>query len=397
MIRVGEAPSVLSWTPSLCSWGISVRLLSACAVISLVCHCLACSSKGEDEGGLQDTSDLVRQGEVADLDSGPIGGDAALRGDNAEGKDLHSEVELGDMEGGDTTLAADLPAEQDTSDPPAGPAGPCPMADKVGRFEIADFEYFAGVTGTVHSGVIPLTVLLEVGSSGDCTLLNKTIPFCNPPCTPGDLCTDDGTCVPYPFAQSVGTVTITGLAQAVEMEPGPSNDYFDATLPSPPFEQGAPVVMSASGGEYQPFELEVEGVEPISGVDEMWFLDFGESLEVSWTPSDGPGRIYLFINVDQHGVSPTTLFCDTEDTGQLTIEAELMDQFLSLGVSGFAVGELRRRSIDSVSIQPGCVELSLFDGFKPIPVVGGHTACNSDADCPEGQKCNVMINTCIDE
>lgn len=324
-----------------------------------------------DQSGTPDVVDNTDQSNPADAGLDQLG-------------DLAGEG-LQDGSGGDVPLVE------------PGSAGPCLLADKVGRFEIADFEHFAGVTGTVHSGVIPLTVLQDVGSSGDCTLLNKAIPFCDPACTPGDLCTDDGSCVPFPFAQSVGTVTITGLAQAVEMEPGPSNDYFDANLPSPPFEQGAAVVLSASGGEYQPFELEVEGVEPMSGVDEMWFLDFGKSLEVSWTPSDGPGRIYLFINVDQHGVSPTTLFCDTEDTGQLTIEAELIDQFLSLGVSGFAVGELRRRSIDSVTIEPGCVELSLFDGFKPIPVVGGHTPCNSDADCPEGQKCNVMINTCIDE
>ena len=29
--------------------------------------------------------------------------------------------------------------------------------------------------------------------------------------------------------------------------------------------------------------------------------------------------------------------------------------------------------------------------------VDGHTACYSDRDCPEGQHCEVAINTCVDD
>ena len=73
------------------------------------------------------------------------------------------------------------------------------------------------------------------------------------------------------------------------------------------------------------------------------------------------------------------------------------DQFLAFGVSGFAVGELYRRSVDSITLEPGCVDLSLFSRVQAQPVVEGHTPCTSHADCPEGQKCNIFINTCVDE
>ena len=364
--------------------------------VLLVLSLVACSSGPNDTDSPADALDISESVEPADAVADRVEEVAVTDGARGVDQPVINDVAVdATLADGENDWGAPETADTPTIDP--GPAGPCLLAEKAGRFEIADFDIFAAVMGTVNSGVIPLTVLEEVGKAGDCRLMNKTIPLCNPPCTPGDLCTGDGSCIPFPFPQDVGTVTVTGLVQPVEIEVGPGNDYYDTTLPSPPWEPGSHVVLSAAGGAYSAFELEVDAVEPITGVNEKWSIDPGEPLEISWTPSEGPGRIYIYVNVDQHGVSPVTLFCDTEDTGSLTVDATLIAQFLSFGVSGFAVGELRRRSVDSVTIEPGCVELSIFDGFVPLPVVGGHTPCNSTADCPEGQKCNVMINTCIDE
>ena len=299
-----------------------------------------------------------------------------------------------------TTDASDAPAAEDVPPEvvePTGPAGPCPLNTRVGRFEIADHGLYAAVNGNVADGVIPLTVLQPVGQGGDCVLMQKTNPFCDPSCAAGELCGHDNTCSPFPANRDVGTVTVQGLKVPIELTPNASNDYWDTTLPPEPWDVGAAVTFSTSGGDYAPFAMAVEGVTPLVGGESKWQVNEGEATVVEWVPSDGPGRMFLTLNVDQHGITPVTLFCDTEDTGSLTIPSTLVNQFLSFGVTGFAVGQLRRRSIDSLEIEPGCVEVSLFSPWVAQPVVEGHTACNGDFDCPEGQKCNIFINTCVDE
>ena len=279
---------------------------------------------------------------------------------------------------------------------PSGPAGPCPLNERVGRFDIADHGLYAAVNGNVADGVIPLTVLQPVGEDGDCVLMMKTNPFCDPPCAAGELCNHDNTCHPFPANRDIGTVTVEGLKVPISMEPNLSNDYWDTTLPPEPWEVGAQVTFATSGGDYAPFTAEVEGVEPLVGGEPKWQVNSGEATTIEWVPADGPGRMWLTLNVDQHGITPVTLLCETEDTGSVTISAEMVDQFIAFGVTGFAVGQLRRRSIDSIVIEPGCVEVSLYSPWVAQPVVEGHTPCNGDFDCPEGQKCNIFINTCVD-
>ncbi len=36
--------------------------------------------------------------------------------------------------------------------------------------------------------------------------------------------------------------------------------------------------------------------------------------------------MFLQLNVDQHGITPITLFCEMEDTGSLSIDATLEDR-----------------------------------------------------------------------
>ena len=52
----------------------------------------------------------------------------------------------------------------------------------------------------------------------------------------------------------------------------------------------------------------------------------GEDLPRSG-PSDSSGRATIFatLNIDQHGVSPTTAWCAFEDTGSASIPASVVD------------------------------------------------------------------------
>ncbi len=339
----------------------------------------------EDVG--EETPDVAEDtGEAAaDVDEMPDAPDAADETDDVEGD----------------VATPDAPDTMNDTGPdvvePTGPVGPCPLNQRVGRFDIADHGLYAAVNGNVADGVIPLTVLQPVGEEGDCVLLMKTNPFCDPPCAAGELCDHDNSCKAFPANKDIGTVTVDGLKVPVSIEPNLAKDYWDTTLPPEPWEVGAQVTFSTSGGDYPAFSLEVEGVEPLVGGEPKWTVNEGEDTVIEWEPADGPGRMWLTLNVDQHGITPVTLFCETEDTGKLTIDKILVDQFIAFGVTGFAVGQLRRRSIDSIFIEPGCVEVSLFSPWVAQPVVEGHTPCNTDFDCPEGQKCNAFINTCVDE
>ncbi|MBC8069642.1 MAG: hypothetical protein IAG13_14995, partial [Deltaproteobacteria bacterium] len=51
--------------------------------------------------------------------------------------------------------------------------------------------------------------------------------------------------------------------------------------------------------------------------------------------------------------------------------------------------------VDSVDIEPGCVDFVVRSRDSVMVWVQGHTPCNSDPDCPKGQTCDVMNQTCV--
>jgi hypothetical protein len=251
--------------------------------------------------------------------------------------------------------------------------GPCPLNERVGVFEIAHRELFSAVTSDgVADAVIPNTVLEKVHTEGSCTLLQKVNPFCDPPCSVQQTCSNDDVCVPMPQTRSVGAVTVTGLLDQVHMEPNSVNGYQKTDVQHPPFEAGAEIALAAAGGDHEGFTLDGLGVAPIEVPDGNWVIEEGEPLAIAWTSAEGPGAIYVSFNVDQHGNSPVTLFCEYEDTGTATVPAGLIDRLLDYGVSGFATANIYRRTVDSVSTAQGCVELRVFSQLKPKLSVAGH-------------------------
>ncbi|MEC9071454.1 MAG: hypothetical protein VX938_03705 [Myxococcota bacterium] len=272
----------------------------------------------------------------------------------------------------------------------------CGLDDRVGHFELTHNEFYAAITGTVSDGVIPLTVLQPVKVVGDCTLLQKKNPFCDPPCGAGELCDHDGTCTPYPQNTSVGTVSISGLLKPdVAIEPNAQDYYWDPDVPFPLFEAGAGIELTASGGDTEGFSLSAWGVPDLVLEDAVLAMASGTDLEVKWTPEEGAWRVWFSLNIDQHGNAPVTLFCEVEDTGSATISAELIDELLGFGVSGFASADFRRQTVDSAEVAAGCVQMSVYSFAPGKLTVEGHTPCKFDPDCPEGEVCDVLIETCI--
>jgi hypothetical protein len=294
------------------------------------------------------------------------------------------------------TTEADVSSGSTTGGGEIDLRGACPLEDRVGSFLLAMEPEYSSFAGSVADGVVPVSVLEQVGADGDCILLRRNNPFCEPLCMPGQACDFDGTCIPYPINHDVGVVAVSGLLQPVMVEPvPPTYSYFDTSLMHPPFDPGALLELTAAGGDYEAFVLHGYGVAMVEPVADEVALSTGRAVPVEWIPTGSEATLRLVLSVDQHGLSPVALVCESADTGSLSISAELMTQFLEFGVSGFPSADYYLQTVDSVDIRPGCVEFVSRSHRQTALTVDGHTPCDAPADCPEGEMCDLMIQTCV--
>lgn len=287
----------------------------------------------------------------------------------------------------------------DPTDPATVPlAGACDLAVDHGGFLVQAAEGQGGVEGKVADGVVPISVLEEIGQSGDCRLLRRNNPYCEPACDRGQTCDFNGECLPYPANQDLGTVTLAGLVQEVSMEPVfPGNTYFDTSLPNPPFEAGSLITLDMPGGAYGPATLHGVGVEVLGDTDELWTIVEGQDLTVAWaapTAEVHRSTVGLSISIDQHGATPGVLRCEFEDDGEGTVPAALIDQLISSGVTGFPSGSLERHTRDKVDVGDVCMDFTVSNPLTVEVDVDGFTPCLSQADCPDGLTCNLELQIC---
>jgi hypothetical protein len=257
------------------------------------------------------------------------------------------------------------------------------------------------VTGSVYEAPLPKEVIWELrDEQGDCRLLEPRVPFCDPRCEdvlPGSICVEDDQCVPTPLRHSVGTVTLRGLqleggGTEFSMDPiGANPNYTTAQrFTYPPFAEGDTVSVETSGGDYEPFQIESQGISPLQvlGGEEV-SLEEDQPVALQWTPAGqaGDSRIRVVLDISHHGGQEGEIICDVEDTGSLEIPASLATRLLLLGYSGFPTILIERRAVGSVEIQPGRVEL-VVNCLNERPVaIPGLISCTDDSQCPEGQTC----------
>lgn len=301
-----------------------------------------------------------------------------------------------DTSGGTSTSAADSSGGSSSTGGEVELRGPCELATKVGSFQVGMEAAYSAFAGSVADGVVPISVLEQVGQDGECVLLRRNNPFCDPTCTAGETCDFDGMCIPYPANHDVGVVSVDGLLQPVSVDPTPPTyAYYDTSLPNPAFEPEAAVRLDAAGGDYEAFTLYGFGVDMVAPTAVELMLSSGMPVTVEWTPSGSAhARLHLVLSVDQHGLTPVQLVCDGDDDGSLEISAALVTQFLDFGVSGFPAADYYLQTADSVDIAPGCVEFVVRSHEQTPLSVAGHTPCNGPDDCPPDQTCNIMLQTC---
>jgi hypothetical protein len=245
-------------------------------------------------------------------------------------------------------------------------------------------------------------VLEEMATEGDCTLLRRNNAFCDPPCQAGETCDFSGECIPYPENQDIGIVTIGGLAEDVILTPVEGGfQYFQQQTPHPAFEAGNLIELRTWNTTFgSDIVMHGVGVETISlGDATEWLIYEGQDFQVTWEPPATPGRsrIHVRLNIDQHGTTPVTMFCEFEDTGSAMLPSVLVDQLINFGVTGFPNATVTRRTMDSADMDAGCVQFEVSSPINPDVLVDGFIPCNGDQDCPDGQECHDVYFICVDE
>jgi len=155
--------------------------------------------------------------------------------------------------------------------------------------------------------------------------------------------------------------------------------------------------LESTGGVYDPITLHGVGVGFLTAPKAPWTIDEGTPLAVTWDPPTASvvrSEAYLKINIDQHGTTPTALYCSFADDGDGTVPAALLDTLVGSGVTGFPDGFLTRRTVDSTAVGAGCAELVVSSLFDADVNVVGYTPCSNDEMCPKGQHCNEKLERC---
>lgn len=298
---------------------------------------------------------------------------------------------------GDSTQGSnDTPDTNDTNDPdssdtddPGGLGGECSLGERVGVFDVILEEQYSAINGEVRAALVQTVILDELAAEGECRVVTSENPFCDPPCGGGQVCTNESQCAMFPERVSVGTVTISGMEVPVAMEPAADLRYFETELPHPVIAPGAQIELQADG-----LSLMGNGFGALANVSPSIYVAPETDMNVTWDAEDGEAHVRIELNIDQHGNSPATLFCDVPDTGSYDVPAALIDALLTSGVSGFPSANLYRQTVDSTNGPTGCVEFRIRARTSTEVAVEGHTACNTDDDCPRGQTCNILIQTC---
>ncbi len=278
--------------------------------------------------------------------------------------------------------------------PVSEPGKPCRAAVKVGQFTVEKNQYGTYPSGHVQDGVTPTAVWTERQREGDCAVLEKPNPFCDPECLPPQICGLAGSCIAAPTNRSVGTVTITGLSSSVSMNPDTTTNEYNTTqtISAPGFTEGAPIALHASGAVYGPFDLSAQGVAPLTLTNGAVTVRADTPITLTWTPpAQANGRIHITLNLSAHGNDTAALECDVADTGSYQIPGTLVTRLLSLEVAGYPALTVSRRTADSISIAPGCVDLLVQAVVLSYDVsIYGMTYCanpGETTDCPTGQTC----------
>jgi hypothetical protein len=295
-----------------------------------------------------------------------------------------------------------LPAPPPAPSPAAGPLTSyktCSDETRVADFELGLRSGFTGIEpATVFDAVDTNTLARVVREVGGCKIIQPplAVPPCSPECqTSTQICTATG-CKPRPAGQDVGTVTIDGLKAPGTLNKSPDHVYTNPSWPHPGFDEGATLVLRASGAGNNPaFSVRGWGVGPLVVPADKLPVENGKPATLTWTPPtrQGPTRMLISLSINRHGSVDTSLECEVPDTGSFTIDAAAITEVFKYGVSGFPSVDMKRQSADTATLRAGCLEFNVVASASREIAVPGVISCVGEPEpgqpdpCPPGQTC----------
>jgi hypothetical protein len=320
-------------------------------------------------------------GPTPDDDASGTGGSSSSGGSSQTGGSSQS--------GGSSSTGGTTGAD----DPPSGTA--CAKAERLGSFVFNLTDTRTSLRGAVSNGVAVNSIPEVLAAAGGCELQGVPNLFCATPCESGEICAGDDQCVPAPEKVSAGTITVTGLATELVEDPNAITLDYSANFdePYPGFSPGARIVLSAAGDTAPAFTLIGEGVGLLSSTLETAVVETDADLELTWDSSGATehSQIGILLTVDAHGGTSGWIACVADDTGAFAIPADLVQQLIDLGLSGFPRVVLTRQTVDSKAVGDGCVDMTVGSELELPISIDGLISCNDDDQCPEGQTCNADL------
>jgi hypothetical protein len=257
---------------------------------------------------------------------------------------------------------------------------------------------YTAVQGKVYDGPVPSPIVWSVmEEAAGCRLLVPRVPFCSPGCGGTAVCAEDGRCDPYPAAQNLGRVEVTGLGAGtfgMDAIGGTYQPSASVSLPYPPFSEGAAVQLAAEGSvSFPSFSLSGQGIAPIEVRDEFALAE-GKTLPVVWAPPavPGAGAIEVKLDISHHGGTRGKIECEVADSGSLEIPASQISKLLALGVAGFPTIVVTRVASGSTATSRGQIGLRVVSGMELEVEIPGLRSCTSNDDCPSGQRCQADLS-----
>jgi hypothetical protein len=277
------------------------------------------------------------------------------------------------------------------------PYKPCDVDKRVGAFAMAlapatkTAPAFSTFQGGMNNAPTPSNNWPETAKDGDCHLVVGPRLVCTTPCSNDQVCAGQNQCLPQPVPQDLGIITLNGFSMPLTAK-FVGQYYVPLPMPFPPFPVDAPLSMTTAGGAYPSFSLNGRGIEPMEFAGNNLMARRDQPMVVSWTAPKKITSTRVFVRVDiaHHGGVAARIECDVADNGSMTIAGSLISKLIDQGTAGFPTVSLTRRTMDSTTVTPGCVELSVASPVEQPISVDGVISCNQeDLPCPTGKTCGV--------
>jgi hypothetical protein len=278
------------------------------------------------------------------------------------GPDCGPDVVVDTGDPGATDVTPDAPPARDLGPPPAPTelTGWVRLIEQLGGGD----DFYAEVETELWATPLP-TSQQRVAEEGDCVLLHGAVMdpmHCEGEsgCMWGAEICVEGKCVPYPDRAPSGNITVSAGGAELLLTPNAEGAYtLVGQMPDDLFAPGDAVVVTSTGGNTPALDLAARGVDDL--IADVWSYGFepGEDLVVTWQAGCGQAaRVQLLLRTGWHGSpSQTTIWCESDDDGELVVPANLTAQFPIPSCGECEGSTLTRFTRDVVDFGAGPIEL----------------------------------------